>query len=547
MPFLTVSTPDGKTSRRDLRETRLIIGRSARNDIAVADDTVSRFQHARIERHADGDYVVHVKGKNRTAVNDKRIYEPTRLHAGDCIRVGHTRLVYNDFPTSSIEISDRPWPCRDETTIVPADELTPPPRTQVLASTDGVPASVVDMMIDADKELVLHKPLDDMFETIMEMAHRIAPFERGLIMTLEQGQLVPQWIRVPPEESESGLSVCRSVVNRVIGERESILTEDALVDPRLKGATSIAEAQIRSLVCVPLLKDGDVTGLLYVDSRRKAGLFTGEGLIALTHLAHIAATKIETRRLVDQAVQAGILLEELQKAAAIQTHLLPAGAPEIEDYQLHGTSIPCLAVGGDYYDFFELPRRRFGIAVGDVAGKGLSAALLMCSLQSSVHALTELDLSPEETMARLNGLMCRRLPINRFITYFYGILDRDDHSLSYVNAGQCHPCLVSAGGETRRLVVGGTPLGISADMEYSGGRLRFEPGDTLVCYSDGVVEGRNQLGVEFGEERILSIVIESRGESPESIIERIRKEAEDHGAHDQYEDDFTLLVLKRES
>ena len=151
------------------------------NDIAIADDTVSRFQHARIERHADGDYVVHVRGKNRTAVNDKRIYEPTRLHAGDCIRVGHTRLVYNDFPTSSMEISDRPWPCSDETTIVPADELTPPPRSQIDASTDGVPSTVVDMMIEADRELVLFKLLDVMFETIMEMAHRIVPSERGTL------------------------------------------------------------------------------------------------------------------------------------------------------------------------------------------------------------------------------------------------------------------------------------------------------------------------------------------------------------------------------
>jgi sigma-B regulation protein RsbU (phosphoserine phosphatase) len=305
-------------------------------------------------------------------------------------------------------------------------------------------------------------------------------------------------------------------------------------------------AQIRSVICVPMLRGDDVVGLLYVDSRRTPGLFTEESLLALSHLAHVAATKIETKRLFDQTVAAEVILEEVRKAAEIQSHLLPSAPPAVEGYLLHGESTPCHAVGGDYFDYVELPGSRVGLALGDVAGKGLSASLVMCSLQSSLRALTELELPVADMFVRLNEVLCRRLPPNRFVTLFYGLLHPEEHTLDYVNAGQCHPYLIRSDGRAESLEVSGMPVGIMESAPYSAGRVRLQPGDVLFCYSDGVIEARGERSGEFGEELLLSVAVEARGGTPRSLIERINEALDGHLVEQSREDDVTMLALKRE-
>ena len=198
------------------------------------------------------------------------------------------------------------------------------------------------------------------------------------------------------------------ITDRVIKHHESVLTSDALVD--FKGGHSVEGLQIRSVACVPLWNNREVIGLIYVDSRHRTGLFGEENLRLLTHLAHVVAVKIENARLYLQAVAAERMEQELLRASELQNHLLPSESPPIAGYRLYGSSVPCRAVGGDYYDYIELTGGRYGIGLGDVAGKGLSAALLMFAFQASLHALSELDLPPEETIGRLNRLLARKIP-----------------------------------------------------------------------------------------------------------------------------------------
>jgi phosphoserine phosphatase RsbU/P len=566
MDFMTVVTPDGTSFRRELAATSLRIGRSSGNDLVLQDLNVSR-THAEVVRRSEGYYVLDSGGKNGTFVNDRRIDDPVLLRPGDRVRVGSTTLVFNGAPASPVEFSSRPLSTGSDTKFLPADEIrtpalanlqlmlevTPTPAPYLTAAARSAaaqrdaPASnpALGIILEANEQLVFHRPLAEMFDTIMGLARRAVPFERGLLMLLEGDRLVPQVILVPPDEAGRMISISRTIADRVMLRKESVLASDAQFDERFRQGESVEAQHLRSVMCVPLWNNREVIGLIYVDNRHRAGLFTEENLRILTQLANVAAVKIENARLFEQVIAAERMEQELQKAAEIQDHLLPAEGPPIPGYLVYGSSVPCREVGGDYYDYIALPGSRCVIGLGDVAGKGLPAALLMCSFQASLRALAELDLSPEETLARLNRLLCRQIPINRFVTFFYGVLDIERHSMSYVNAGQNPPYVIRADGRAERLPQPGRPLGLFQDTPYRAESITLGPGEILVCYSDGVTEGQNPSGEEFGEERLLAIAGAAREGAPGDIVRRITVEIDRHHAGSPRQDDVTLVVLKR--
>ena len=237
--------------------------------------------------------------------------------------------------------------------------------------------------------------------------------------------------------------------------------------------------------------------------------------------------------------------QELQKAAELQNHLLPGAGPEIPGYQVYGSSISCRAVGGDYYDYIEMPDGRLAIGLGDVAGKGLSAALLMTSFQASLRALSELDLSPADTISRLNRLLCRALPDNRFVTFFYAVLDPATRKLKFVNAGHNPPSVVRADGTRESLGQNGPPLGMFAESTYTMNDLELAPGELLVCYSDGISEAESPKGEEFGEDRLTTLVENQRALPPVEIVQHVNTTLNDHCRGTSQQDDITLVVLKR--
>lgn len=555
MDFLTVITPEGGSTRRDLDGETLRIGRASGNDLVLQDLNVSR-NHAAVVRRTEGVYVVDAGGKNGTYVNDQRITEPVRLGAGDRVRLGSTVLVFNGRVPSNVEFSDRPLLHGAGTTFLPAsglrtpdmhdlplvlDASTPAPfRSGPLAS--GSAAAIIQ---EANDELVFHRPLPEILETIMDLARRAVPFERGLLMLLEGERLVPQVIRVPPDESGSVISVSRTIADRVLQNKESILTNDAQLDDRFRQGHSVEAQQLRSVMCVPLWNNRDVIGLIYLDNRHRAGLFREDNLRVMSFLANVAAVKIENARLFEQVVAAERMEQELQKAAEIQDHLLPSQGPPIPGYEVFGSSVPCRAVGGDYFDYIELPGGRYGLALGDVAGKGLPAALLMCMFQAGLHALCEMDLAPDDTISRLNQILCRRLPANRFVTFFFGVLDPARHTLTFVNAGQNPPCRLGKNEAIDRLTATGPPLGLFSGATYTARTLDLSPGDLVLCFSDGATEGRSAADEEFGEERLIGIVRESRGDRPEEIVQKATSAVERHSAASPRQDDTTLVVLKR--
>ncbi len=212
----------------------------------------------------------------------------------------------------------------------------------------------------------------------------------------------------------------------------------------------------------------------------------------------------------------------MQQAALIQARLLPGASPVVEGLDIAGKTAACRTVGGDYYDFLKFPDGRIGLLVGDVAGKGMPASLMMSSLQACVHVVFDDGDELAQKITRLNKATCRNCPDNRFITFFMTVADPATGELVYTNAGHNPPLLVRAAGGFEELKGGGMILGILPLAKYQESRAEFQPGDVLVMFSDGVTEAADPRGEEFGEQRLADLVASLRGRPSAEIVKAQR-------------------------
>ena len=308
---------------------------------------------------------------------------------------------------------------------------------------------------------------------------------------------------------------------------------------------SLVQQQVRMLMAAPLQTKDNVIGLIYVDSPSLIREFIAEDLSLLTVLANVAAIRIEHARLIEVEQTKRILAKDLDQAALIQQGLLPAQAPKVPGIELAGHNAACRTVGGDYYDFLPYPDGRVAIALGDVSGKAMPAALLMTSLQARVRVLAEEPPEVAGMMTRLNRATAANCPSNRFISFFFSVLDPKTGELTYANAGHNPPMIARANGTIDRLEGGGLLMGIVPSASYDAYRVQLNPGDVLLLYSDGVTEATNPLGEEFEEERLGQILQANRHRSPEEIVEAVTRAVSDFSAGAPVADDLTLVVAKR--
>lgn len=194
----------------------------------------------------------------------------------------------------------------------------------------------------------------------------------------------------------------------------------------------------------------------------------------------------------------------------VQQGLLPKTMPSMAGCELSGVCLAASTVGGDYFDAVKLADQRVALCVGDVSGKGLPAALLMANLQAAVHAYTDSRIEPQTLCQKVNHIICGNIAVDRFITFFYATLDVASHRLRYTNAGHNAPILLRQDGSYERLETGGLVLGVNPKAGYEQGELDLGPGDRLVLFTDGVTEAVNGKGEEYGEQRLLHLLIESR-------------------------------------
>ncbi|MFC2164908.1 SpoIIE family protein phosphatase [Acidobacteriota bacterium] len=252
----------------------------------------------------------------------------------------------------------------------------------------------------------------------------------------------------------------------------------------------------------------------------------------------------------EEAIERERLERELSTAREIQEKLLPHEMPDVPGFEITGTSLPSQQVGGDYFDFLDIGDTRLGIAIADVSGKGIPAALLMANLQASLHAQVFQKGEVSEIAFRINNLLYKSTDAHMFVTFFYGILDRQRSLFTSTNAGHNPPLLFRSDGRIERLGEGGLILGFQPDVHYDQQTVMIEPGDFIVLYTDGITEAADPFSEmisddQFGVERLLDVVRDNSSGSARKIQAAILEAITNHTRNAPQHDDITLVVIKR--
>ena len=299
-------------------------------------------------------------------------------------------------------------------------------------------------------------------------------------------------------------------------------------------------------IALPLRSGTSPHGVLLVGRKANGQPLGEEDRDFLRALAAQGAAALDNLRLTREWVEKQKLEKEMAVAREIQRGLLPESDPVIQGWDIAGVNIPCLTVGGDYYDYMESPGGRLRVTIADVSGKGTGPALLMASVQASLGALSALgDLPLDELFSRLNAMVFRSTEPNKYVTIFYGLLDPATGELKYVNAGHVYPLLLRRTGEVVPLSAGSPVIGLLPEIKVSFGQTTIDAGELLVLYTDGLSEARSPVGEEFGEKGIVEAVREAANLPAREVVGRLVSGIRLFAADAGLIDDLTLVVLRR--
>ena len=571
MSTFVIRPKDYEPSIVKLDRMKLTIGRSSRNDICISDPFASRL-HAEIRRENDQVMLVDNGSANGTFVNGQRVTGSLRLSVGDVVRIGETEIEYSSgeqdmlsgatvfltglagqsLPADTIT---SPIPARSTTDLISSirsGAISGEARASSGARTAMKPEApgrdLLSIVSQVGIALLPRTSLEDTLKMTIDLVFQAIPAERGFLFLKENGELSCKIARGASEAalpSASQVQLSRSITNKVLSEGASVLTSDAMHDPRFQSQHSVVLSQIRSVMAVPLASGEEIFGMVYVDNPFN-NRFQEEDLKVLTTIASVASIKIENDRLLEERLEKRRMEEELKVASEIQMRLQPFSPPKLGGWEMTGVSFPCREIGGDYYDF--IPRKRDShliVAVGDVSGKGTGAALLMSSLHAAVRAQSQTRASISEVMGEINQYIFENSPSNKFLTLFYGDVDPETGTLQYSNGGHNAPIFVRASGQVERLDKGGLPIGMMQGSVYQEDSVVFEPGDVLVIYSDGITESINERDEEFDEERLIDVVSNNLGRSASGIRDRIDEALSRFVGTTAPVDDMTLMIIKR--
>jgi phosphoserine phosphatase RsbU/P len=545
-PRLVVVDPNG--TRRDvaLSVFPFRIGRQAGNELTLRDSRVSR-QQAQIT-DVNGTMVLEDMGSSHgTFVNGEKIIRH-ELKASDQIDFGvpdSYRVIYVGEGATIEELVGR--------IEAPAPSQAGPRELHHLG-----------VLLDVARTLSSGVALEDILTTVVDAAIAVTRTERGvLLLTNPGGKLETAVARnaqrgtLRPEE----MQISQGVLKRVSSSRRELIVGDTVADAaaagRMNQGESIARLDLHTVVAIPIDKmavieaidatvaarQSELLGILYLDSRAPSSTFSQLDREVVRTLAHEAATLIENARLFAAARVKARLDHEIEIASKIQQGLLPKALPNLPHVAMTGSTLACYSVGGDCFDVIELDGERHGFFVGDISGKGISAALLATLLQGIFFTTASMDLPLTGIFSRVNRYLCDRSGGDRYATVFYGVLDKAG-TFEYVNAGHVPPLIRRGSGVIDRLDLASFPVGMFPEAEYESASVKLEKDDFLVIYTDGVSEAANVQAEMFEEERLRGLLENFKGQTVEQLAETIREGVKAFTEGAAQSDDVTILVIQ---
>jgi serine phosphatase RsbU (regulator of sigma subunit) len=540
----------GRVGDRDVRfelaEGLHVLGRATDCDVVLAESSISR-RHSELE-YASGRVRVRDLGShNGTHVNGAAAEGWRDVGPGDQLTLGRAvftvggaldsqalMTIVGDHHSTGVAITWQEATGRDSS-------------ASRIARHAGKRAELFSVLAEAGSLLVKPSSPEELFEPILDLVDTAVMPERALIALLDEHTGEPQVraSRVRGGGQAPNLMLSRTVINRVLGERVSFLIEDAQLDAAFQSQLSIVTQGVRTAMAAPLFDNENVIGLLYADSADSADRYTTDELKAFTLLANCVAVALTHARYHTMEAEKQRLETELGAARRIMSTLLPDEAPTIAGWELVPHLASCTEVGGDMYDVFTLSDGRVLIAVGDVAGKGLGAALLVSSMLPLLRGLAGPDLDPAAVVARLDAVLFAVTEPIRYATLFLGVLDPVTGRLDYVNAGHNPPYLVHLDGTVETLAPTGMPVALMGEGTWASGVALLHQGDLLALFTDGIPEAWNADDEDYGDVRLRDILVASRELPAAEVRDAVLADLAAFVGEAPVSDDVTLVLVRR--
>ncbi len=528
------------------------IGRSAQNDIVIEDASLSR-HHARLEIQ-DGKALIEDLGSlNGTMVNGERVKGVHPLRAGDHLVLGTVMLTLGEEPTnvtmmSAVQIDKGAVDQLSSGTMVfRAAELrsgsygTVHPENQAKRWLDALA-----MVSDLTLELVQDVATEILLDHLMERLFQFFEPDRSVVMLKDlAGELQPVVVRTNEFLQGKPIKLSQTLVDAAMERREALLVNNAFDDPRTSAAASIVRSGMATIMVTPLEHEGQVIGLIYMDAKAYREPFTEDDLRLVTALAHIAAAKIRTARLVEEVQKKKAMDQELAMARQIQQKLLPEKDPIIVGWELYGSNEASRQVSGDLYGYWPRPDGKIYVAIADVSGKGMGPGLMMAAFTAYMYAWAEIMLPPSELASRISSALGLHTAKNRFITAFFLLLDPATGTVQFTNAGHNPGLLLRADGSELELGSHGMPLAMLAGTPYGQDEQTLAVGDMLALYTDGITEAQNPAGIDFDMVGIRNAVTAHKGKPLPIVGDEIHHSLDRHTRGAPLADDRTLVLVRR--
>ncbi len=555
MAFLEVANGRNIGQRIALEGDAFVLGRHPNCDIVLDEGAVSR-QHAKITRNNGHFFVEDLGSRNGTLVNDEEIQDLHQLAPFDELKICDLVFTFHENPRKDTGILTK-----DGATVAMMVEEHVSGNSTIMSKLDlssvggGLRFSVnpevkLKALIEISNNLANLLSLDDLLPKILDSLFKIfVQADRGFIVLRDSddGPLIPKAVRNRREKDEDAIRISKTVVKRVMEDKQAILSADAAADSKFAMSESIADFHIRSLMCVPIItSDGAAIGVIQIDTLDQRSRFQDEDLEVLASVGAQAAFAIENARMHAATVRQAELERDLSLAKEVQQGLLPDKAPIIEGYSFFHFYEPARHVGGDLFDYVVLPESRVAVILGDVSGKGVSAAILMAKITSEARFHLASGLSAGQTMTELSNSFTGRGWDDRFVTMVLAVVNTTTHDVTLVNAGHMPPLLRDQKGKVTEVgeETAGVPLGVLRDYEYLEQTLSLAPGCSLTAFTDGFSEAMNAEQELYGIER-LEKQLGRKAKSVVELGEHILKDVMNFVGSTPQSDDMCLICVGR--
>jgi serine phosphatase RsbU (regulator of sigma subunit) len=527
--------------RYDLAGDEVLVGRDRSCQIVIDDDSVSR-QHARLLVENDTCVIEDLHSRNGTYVNGVKIEGKATLKNNDRVEIGVTLFEYRSSPSVKHETGAGP-----SSSVLCSLDATSTGDTRGKVDAEDKLRAILQITRSLGKTLELRHVLSRMLDGLFEIFPKV---DRGLVLLRDRHRLVPAALKDRRGKRER-LEYSKTIIAKAVAERKAILSRDVARDDEIPSAASITQLNIRSVMCVPLLsQDGKVLGVIELDIQDKTRKFDAEDMEILTSVASQAAISVEHAWLHREKMKHARIQRELDFARDVQHSFLPGTMPALEGYSFWTYYQAARQVGGDFYDFLRLPNGNAAIVLGDVAGKGIPAALMMVKVSGLCKlALLSRPNDVGEAMSALNREVYDASADKGFVTLVLCVVNPESHDLAVAIAGHMPPLFRRADSTIDDAVgyrVRGKPLGIEREAEFETEHTQLAPGELVLLFSDGISEAMDAAEEPYSIERIREQLLRAEGQGPAETGQALLDDVQRHVADAEQRDDISLVAFQRE-